>query len=63
MKHDIIEKNVGLMMILILVALSFGTLVELVPLIFSKQIHEPIARYVPYLDYYLQWHRHGNRHK
>jgi cytochrome c oxidase cbb3-type subunit 2 len=47
MKHDIIEKNVGLMMILILVALSFGTLVELVPLIFSKQIHEPIAGLKP----------------
>ena len=47
MKHDIIEKNVGLMMILILVALSCGTLVELVPLIFSKQIHEPIAGLKP----------------
>lgn len=47
MKHDIIEKNVGLMMILIVVALSFGTLVELVPLIFSRQIHEPIAGLKP----------------
>ena len=36
MKHDAIEKNVGLMIILTLVALSFGTLVELVPLMYAK---------------------------
>lgn len=47
MKHDIVEKNIGLMMILIVVAISFGTLVELVPLIFSKQSHEPIAGLKP----------------
>lgn len=47
MKHEVIEKNVGLMMILIVVALSFGTLVELVPLIFSKESHEPIAGLKP----------------
>lgn len=47
MNHEIVEKNVGLMMILILVALSFGTLVELVPLIFSKQSYEPIAGLKP----------------
>jgi cytochrome c oxidase cbb3-type subunit 2 len=45
MNHDIVEKNVGLMIILIIVALSFGTLVELVPLIFGKQ--EPIAGLKP----------------
>ena len=43
MKHDVVEKNVGLMIILIIVALSFGTLVELVPLLFAKETHEPIA--------------------
>ena len=37
MKHQKIEKNVGLMIILIIVALSFGTLVELVPLLFAKE--------------------------
>jgi cytochrome c oxidase cbb3-type subunit II len=47
MKHDVIEKNVGLMMILIIVALSFGTLVELVPLMFAKETHEPIAGLKP----------------
>jgi cytochrome c oxidase cbb3-type subunit 2 len=42
MKHDAIEKNVGLMIILVIVAISFGTLVELVPLFFDKQTNEPI---------------------
>jgi len=47
MKHDVIEKNVGLMIILTIVALSFGTLVELVPLMFSKEVNEPIAGLKP----------------
>ncbi len=47
MNHDIVEKNVGIMIILIIVALSFGTLVELVPLIMSKDSHEPIAGLKP----------------
>lgn len=47
MKHEVIEKNIGLMIILIIVALSFGTLVELVPLIFGKQVNQPIAGLKP----------------
>lgn len=47
MKHEVIEKNVGLMIVLTLVALSFGTLVELVPLMFAKDMHEPIAGLKP----------------
>ncbi|MFT4520380.1 MAG: cytochrome c oxidase cbb3-type subunit 2 [Halioglobus sp.] len=47
MNHDVVEKNVGLMMILIVVAISFGTLVELVPLLFSKDTNEPIAGLMP----------------
>jgi cytochrome c oxidase cbb3-type subunit 2 len=47
MKHEAIEKNVGLMIILIIVALSFGTLVELVPLLFAKETNEPIAGLKP----------------
>ena len=46
-KHEKIEKNVGLMIILIIVALSFGTLVELVPLLFIKETNEPIAGLKP----------------
>jgi cytochrome c oxidase cbb3-type subunit 2 len=47
MNHDIVEKNVGLMIVLIIVAISFGALVELVPLMFSKAVNEPIAGLKP----------------
>ena len=47
MKHETIETNVGLMMIGIVVALSFGTLVELTPLFFIEETNEPIAGLKP----------------
>ncbi|MFV8816263.1 cytochrome-c oxidase, cbb3-type subunit II [Haliea sp. E17] len=47
MKHERVETNVGLMIILTIVALSFGTLVELVPLMFIKETNEPIAGLKP----------------
>ncbi len=47
MKHEIVEKNIALMIILIIVALSFGTLVELVPLFFDEETNEPIAGLKP----------------
>lgn len=43
MNHDVVEKNIGLMIVLIIVAISFGALVEIVPLFFQKQTTEPIA--------------------
>ncbi len=46
-KHDKIEKNVGLMIILIIGAISFGTLVELTPLVFGKEVKEPIEGLKP----------------
>lgn len=48
MKHEKVEKNVGIMIILIIVAISFGSLVELVPLMFSKETNEPVAGLKPY---------------
>ena len=47
MKHDVVEKNIGLMIVLIIVAISFGALVELVPLMFSKDANEPIDGLMP----------------
>ena len=41
--HEPIEKSVPLLIILVIVAISFGTLVELMPLLFSKKLAEPIA--------------------
>lgn len=47
MKHEVIEKNVGLMIVLTIVALMFGTLVELVPLLFAAETNEPIKGLKP----------------
>lgn len=47
MKHEAIETNVSLMIVLVTVAISFGTLVELVPLIFDRKTNEPIAGLEP----------------
>lgn len=47
MKHDIVEKNVGLLAVLILVAISFGGLAEVVPLFFQKDTTEPVEGLEP----------------
>jgi len=47
MKHENIEKNVGLMIVLILVAVSFGGLAEIVPLFFQKQTTQPVEGLKP----------------
>ena len=47
MQHEKIEKNIGLMIVLIVVAISFGGLVEIVPLFFLKQTTEPITGLKP----------------
>lgn len=47
MKHEKIEKNVGLMIVLILVAVSFGGLAEIVPLFFQKQTTQPVEGLKP----------------
>lgn len=47
MRHETIEKNIGLMMVLIVVAISFGGLVEIIPLMFQKQTTEPLEGLKP----------------
>ncbi len=46
--HEKIEKNVGLMAILIVIAISFGGLVEIVPLMFKSSVVEPAEGVEPY---------------
>lgn len=46
-KHSIIEKNLGLMIVLILVAISFGGLAQIVPLFFSSETTEPVEGLKP----------------
>ena len=48
MSHEVVEKNVGLMMILIVFVISIGGLVEIVPLFFIKDTTEPVAGVKPY---------------
>lgn len=46
-KHSIIEKNIGLMIVLIIVAISFGGLAQIVPLFFSTDTNQPIEGLMP----------------
>ncbi|HEY3486736.1 MAG TPA: cbb3-type cytochrome c oxidase subunit II, partial [Gammaproteobacteria bacterium] len=48
MKHEIVEKNLTLMVILIVVVISIGGLVEIVPLLYSKSVIEPAEGIKPY---------------
>jgi len=41
MSHEVVEKNIGLMAILIILVISVGGLVEIVPLFFLKETTEP----------------------
>jgi len=48
MSHEVVEKNIGLMMILIVIVISIGGLVEIVPLFFIKDTTEPVKGMKPY---------------
>jgi cytochrome c oxidase cbb3-type subunit 2 len=48
MKHEKIEKNINLMMVLIVVAISIGGLIEIVPLMLSSDATEPYEGVTPY---------------
>lgn len=47
-RHEIVEKNIGLLAILIVVAISLGGLVEIVPLMFQKETTQPVSNLKPY---------------
>jgi len=46
--HDLIERNVGLLLVLVLLVVSVGGLVEIVPLFFQKSTTEPVTGLKPY---------------
>ena len=48
MSHEVVEKNIGLMAILIVVVISFGGLAEIVPLFFLQETTEPVEGLKPY---------------
>lgn len=45
--NEFIEKNIGVMMVLIVLAISFGGLVEIIPLMSQKVLTEPIEGLKP----------------
>jgi cytochrome c oxidase cbb3-type subunit 2 len=47
-RHDVIERNMGLLIVLCLLTVSVGGLVEIVPLFFQKSTTEPVAGLKPY---------------
>ena len=48
MKHDVIEKNLGLLAVLTALVISVAGLVQIVPLMFQAQVVEPLPGVVPY---------------
>lgn len=48
MQHDKIEKSISIMAVLIVVVISFGGLVEIVPLMMSSAVTEPYEGIKPY---------------
>jgi cytochrome c oxidase cbb3-type subunit 2 len=54
MSHEPIEKNVGLLVILVILVISVGGLVEIVPLFFLKSTTEPVEGLKPYTALQLE---------
>ncbi|ROS05264.1 cytochrome c oxidase cbb3-type subunit 2 [Sinobacterium caligoides] len=54
MNHDFVEKNLPTLMILTVVAISFGFLVEVVPHFFLKETTQPIKGLKPYTAMQLE---------
>lgn len=48
MRHEIIEKHIGLMAVLIAIAVSFGGLAEIIPLMFQAEATQPVPGLRPY---------------
>ena len=53
-KHELLEKNIGLMALCMVLAVSIGGLVQIVPLFFQKATTEPVAGLKPYTALQLE---------
>lgn len=53
-RHELLERNVGLLAIFIVFAISWGALVEITPLIFQKQTTEEVQNLKPYTALQLE---------
>lgn len=47
-KHDLIERNISVLIVLVILVISVGGLVEIVPLFFQKSTTQPVAGLKPY---------------
>lgn len=54
MSHEVVEKNLGLLLVFILLVVAGGGLVEIVPLFFTKSTTEPVAGLKPYTALQLE---------
>ncbi|MGB0895630.1 MAG: cytochrome-c oxidase, cbb3-type subunit II [Parashewanella sp.] len=52
--HEFIEKNIGLLAIFTVIAISFGGLVQITPLLFQKDTTEPVKGLKPYTALQLE---------
>ncbi|WP_416308513.1 cytochrome-c oxidase, cbb3-type subunit II [Neptunicella sp. SCSIO 80796] len=52
--HEAVEKNAGLMAILILIVISFGAMVEILPLMYQKETTTPVDGLKPYTALQLE---------
>ena len=52
--HDRIERNIGLLMVLVILVISVGGLVEIVPLFFQKSTTQPVSGVKPYTALQLE---------
>jgi cytochrome c oxidase cbb3-type subunit 2 len=51
--HDLIERNIGLMLVLVILTISVGGLVEIVPLFFQKSTTQAVQGLKPYTSLQL----------
>ncbi|CAH0533488.1 hypothetical protein VST7929_01358 [Vibrio stylophorae] len=47
-RHEFVEKRLGLLAFLIVIVISFGALVEILPLMFQRNLAEPVRNLKPY---------------
>ncbi|WP_312723234.1 cytochrome-c oxidase, cbb3-type subunit II [Stutzerimonas nitrititolerans] len=53
-KHEILEKNVGLLTLFMILAVSIGGLTQIVPLFFQDAVNEPVEGMKPYTALQLE---------
>ena len=52
--HEVLEKNIGLLTIFMIIAVSIGGLTQIVPLFFQDVVNEPVEGMKPYTALQLE---------